>query len=140
MWSCRVILTCVITTVACVASVCLGLPLTLALDRKLESHSAFSPVDSGGIPLGGAAGSNARLAKATGCFWTIGAAVSLSCRGDDPPRHASHPNATMPSSPQTKIKPRKDNTPPDSPIVRIAPRPNHQFLRAQCRESHCFRV
>src|SRR6266446_7074150 len=107
MLSCRVTLTCVIVTVACVASVCRVSPRTLALETKLDSHSALSPVDRGGISAGGAAGSNVRLAKATGCLVIVGAEVSPACRRDDELRHASHPRTSPPSNKQSTMSPRE---------------------------------
>jgi hypothetical protein len=66
-------------TVACVASVCRDSPPTLALDRKLESHSACSPGGRGGISAGGEAGSNVRLAKTASCLSMVGPGVSRGC-------------------------------------------------------------
>src|SRR5215813_14138412 len=42
------------------------MPRTLALERKLESHSAVSCAPKRGISAGGAAGSNLRVVTATG--------------------------------------------------------------------------
>src|SRR5882672_11429684 len=114
MLSCSMTLICVMVTVACVASVCRDSPRTLALDRNWESHSALSPEARGGISDGGAAGSNMRLAKATGCLSMIGKGVgtgaSPSGRRDEKPRHASQPRISTPSKTQNAIKPREGNT------------------------------
>src|SRR5712691_13045463 len=109
MLSCRIILICVMVTVAWVASDCRDSPPTLALDRKLDSHSAFSPEARGGISAGGAAGSNVRFAKATGCLLIVGAGVSPSCRSDDDFRHRNQPKISIPRNTQSTIKPRKGN-------------------------------
>src|SRR5260370_31021024 len=106
MLSCSVILICVMVTIACVASVCRDLPRTLALDRKLESHSALSPGARGGISLGGAAGSNVRFAKATGCLLIAGTEASLSWRRDDRARHANQPTISAPSNTHITTRPR----------------------------------
>src|SRR5260370_36715820 len=96
MLSCSAILICVMVTVACVASVCRDSPRTVALDRKLESHSALSPGARGGISLGGAAGSNVRFAKATGCLLIVGTAASLIWRRDDRSCQRKHPRRRAP--------------------------------------------
>lgn len=101
----------------------------LALDRNSESHSAVSPVDSGGMLAGGADGSNVRLAKATGCLMMVGAEASLGCWRDDDSRHASQPRKSTPTSTQITIKRRKVNQPPYS-ILRIRLGANHEFVAA----------
>src|SRR6266851_5094821 len=108
--SCSVILIWVMVTVACVASVCRDSPRTLALDRKLESHSALSPEARGGISRSGAAGSNVRFAKATGCLLIVGTEAYLSWRRDERSRHANQPRINAPSNTQSTIRPREDNT------------------------------
>src|SRR5712691_4982445 len=110
MLSCRIILICVMVTVAWVASDCRDSPPTLALDRKLDSHSAFSPRARGGISAGGAAGSNVRFAKAAGCLLIAGTESSLGCRLDERSRHLSQPKISNPSITQSKIKRRKGDT------------------------------
>ena len=110
MLSCSVTLISVMVTVACVASVCRDSPRTLALERKLESHSAFSPGASGGISAGGEAGSNVRFAKATGCLLMVATGACLSRRLDEKSRHVSQPKRSTPSNTQRTIKPREGNT------------------------------
>src|SRR5260370_39221868 len=110
MLSCSVILTCVMVALACVGSVCRDCQGTVALDRKLESHSALSPGARGGISLGGAAGSNVLFAKATGCLLIVGTEASLSWRRDERSRHANQPRINAPSNTQSTIRPREDNT------------------------------
>src|SRR5947209_3881446 len=107
-WS--VTLTCVMVTVACVASVCRVRPPTLALDRKLESHSAFSPGGRGGIWAGGVAGSNVRFAKATGFLVIVGTGASLSCHRDERSRHLNQPKISTHSNTQSIIERRESNT------------------------------
>src|SRR5712672_3572506 len=112
MLSPSVTLTCVIVTVACVASAGRDSPRTLALDWKSESHSAVSPGRSGGISVGGAAGSNVWLTKTIGCLLMVGNAASPACpRGDRSPRprHDSQPNTSTTINPPTTSKPRKFN-------------------------------
>src|SRR5258708_31908479 len=108
--SCSVTLICMMVTVACVASVCRDSPRTLALDRKLESHSALSPGARDGISVGGVAGSKVRFAKALGCLLIVGTGASLSCRRDEKSRHVNQPKISTPSNTQITIKPREDNT------------------------------
>src|SRR5467141_765964 len=110
MLSCRVTVTCVMVRVACVASVCRDSPRTLALDRKSESHSAFSPGARGGILVGGVAGSNVRFVKATGCLLIVGRGASLSCRRDERSRHVSQPRIRTPNNTQSIIEPRESNS------------------------------
>src|ERR1700704_1202629 len=109
MLSCSVTLMCVWVTGACVAPDCRDSPPTLALDRKLDSHSAFSPKAKGGISAGGAAGSNVRFAKAAGCLLIVGTESSLGCRCDERSRHLSQPKISTPSNTPSKIKRRNEN-------------------------------
>ena len=68
---------CVTVSVARVASVWRVSPATEALDRKSESHAAFSPWVRGGMYDAGFAGSKARRAKLTGCLLMVTADDSL---------------------------------------------------------------
>src|SRR5580704_16318256 len=139
MLSCSVTLICVMVTVACVASVCRDSPRTLASDRKLESHSAFSPGARRGISVGGVAGSNVRFAKATGCLLIVGTGTSLGWRRDEKSRHVSQPKISTPSSTQSRIKPREGNT-ASAPIFRIRTRANHEFAGGGWRERYSHRA
>src|ERR1700692_4118910 len=80
MLSCRSILICVTVRVACVASVWRLCPATVALDKKSETHAAYSASVRGGISDGGCAGSKVRLAKLTGCLLIVTAGGSLGGR------------------------------------------------------------
>ena len=99
-----------LVTVAWVASDWRDSPRTLALDRKSESHSAVSHWASGGILAGGEAGSNVRLANATGCLVIAGTVASLSCRRDDESRHINQPKINIPSKTQRTSTRRMRNT------------------------------
>src|SRR6202035_3211613 len=110
MKSCSVTLICVTVRVACVASICRDFPPTLALDRKSESHSALSPECRGGISAGGAAGSNVRLAKGTGCLLIVGTEASLVCRREGTPRQPSQPKISTASNTHSKITRLEGNT------------------------------
>src|ERR1700747_812005 len=114
MLSCSVILIPVMVTNACVASVCCVSPPTRASDKKLESHSASSPVPSRGISDGGLAGSNVRLANVNGCLSIVAAdACPLwpreVCPSEDRPRQLSPPMMSTPRNAQSQIEPREDN-------------------------------
>src|SRR5712672_2101973 len=138
MLSPSVTLTCVIVTVACVASAGRDSPRTLALDWKSESHSAVSPGRSGGISVGGAAGSNVWLTKTVGCLLMVGNAASPACpRGDRFPRpcHDSQPNTSTTIKPPTtskrrKFKPTSALHSPDNPS------PEPRVCPSKCRERH----
>src|SRR3981081_2365544 len=93
MLSCRFILMRVTITVAWVASVGRVSPATEALDRKSESHAAFSPWVKGGMSDRGFVGSKVRSAKLTGCLLMVTAGVSLSGR--------LHERAHQPSEPMS---------------------------------------
>src|SRR5882762_5009889 len=110
MKSCSVTLICVTVRVACVPPVRRDFPPTLALDRKSESHCALSPGSKGGISADGAAGSNVRLAKVTGCLLIVGTGASLICGCDEAPRHASQPKMSAPSNTQSTTKRLEGNT------------------------------
>src|ERR1700730_19050365 len=99
IWSCSVTMTCVMVTVACVLSVLRGWPRTLALAKKLASHSAFSPGASGGISVGGAAGSNVWLAKATG-FLLTSTGASRGWRVDEKSLDVWQPETSPPGNTQ----------------------------------------
>src|SRR5260370_10788409 len=127
MLSCSVTLTCVMVTVACVASVCRDSPLTLALEKKLESHTAVSPGARGGISAGGATGSNVRFAKATGCLMIAGTAASVSWRRAEKSRQANQPKISAPNDTQSTSKPREGNF-ASVFLLRIKQRANHAFV------------
>src|SRR5277367_4699397 len=91
MLSCSVTLICVTVRVAWVASVLRDSPRTLALDWKLESHSAVSCWARGGISACGAAGSNVWLAKTTGCLVMVSLGASAVWRGEENFLTASQP-------------------------------------------------
>src|SRR4029077_4774196 len=86
MTSCRVTLTLVTVTVACVASDRRDSPATLARDTKLESQAAISPGTRGGMSAGGALGSKVWFATTTGCLLMVGARAFLSCGRDEKSR------------------------------------------------------
>jgi len=96
-------------TVACVASVFRGWPRTLALDKKLESHSAISPDGSGGISVGGAAGSNVWLAKATGSL-LIRTEASRGWRVDEESLDVWQPKTSPPSNTEGTMRRRECKT------------------------------
>src|ERR1700737_662979 len=85
--SCRSILMCVTASVAWVASVWRVCPATVALERKSESHAAFSPCARGGMSDGGFAGSKVRRAKLMGCLLmiTAGGSGGGGLKGGPPP-------------------------------------------------------
>src|ERR1700751_5953883 len=134
--SCSAILICVMVTKACVPSVCCVSPPTFASERKLESHSACSPVPSGGISAGGLAGSNVRLAKATGSLSTV-AAGAEDCRNDDRVPQPKPPATSAPSNTQSQVDPRGDILPPAS-ILRIRRGPGYGLVGLECCERHCY--
>src|ERR1700747_3610054 len=107
MLSCSVIFTCLIVSVACVASACRDSPRTLALDWKLESQTAISPPDRGGMSLGGAVESNGRFATATGCLMMTGGAAPRKYCLDAEFRQASHATTRAASTTQNASKPRE---------------------------------
>ena len=94
-------------TVAWVASVCRVSPRRLALDKKLQSHSALSPGESGGMSPGGAAGSNVWLANAIGCLIITGSAGTRRWFRDENSRQANPP--TISTNTQITISLREDN-------------------------------
>src|SRR5579863_6905011 len=109
MLSWRVKVTCVMVTVACVASVGRDSPRTLALERKSESHSAFSPERRGGISAGGLAGSNVWVTRTIGCLEIVEPEFSLRWRGEEKLRHTRQPAIRPASNTQNTITPRNGN-------------------------------
>ena len=86
------------------------LPADTGAGQELGIALRAFPRGQGGISAGVAAGSNVRLAKATGCLSIIGTGASPSGRRDEKPRHASQPKRSTPSNTQNTIKPREGNT------------------------------
>lgn len=107
-WS--VTLTCVTVTIAFEASVRRDSPATLALALKLESHTASSPGDMGGMSAGGDAGSKVRVAKMTGSFTISGPGASAGGRCEGMLRHKSEPKTIATSSMQRETIWREDKT------------------------------
>src|ERR1700675_3251001 len=93
MLSCRSILICVTVRVACVASVWRVCPATVALDKKSETHAAYSPSVRGGISDGGWAGSKVRLVKLTGCLLIVTAGGSSVGRLHERDHQLSNPGS-----------------------------------------------
>src|SRR5207302_5550143 len=83
---------------------------TLALDKKLESHSACSPAAKGGISAGGLGGSKVRFAKVTGCLSIVAGGVSFACWWDERYHHPSQTKMSPPRVTQSRIERREDIT------------------------------
>jgi hypothetical protein len=96
-------------SVACVASFRFVSLETLALERKLESHSAFSPGVRGGISAGGDPGSNVRIAKFTGCLTITGVEVSVDRLPDEAARQLIQTRVSNPTNKVSRSIRRKGN-------------------------------
>src|SRR5579884_85941 len=130
-------LTLAIVTSACVASTLCVLPVTLASDVKLDSHSAFSPSLRGGISEGGEFGSNVRWANITACLTISGFAAAVGRNEEEPP-HPSTPTMEAPNNTKRILVPEEATT-ISSFILRQHRVPAGLFVASQCPRSY-FRI
>ena len=96
------------------ASVWRVCPATIALDKKSESHAAYSPAVRGGLSDRGWAGSKVRLAKLTGCLLIVTAGGSLGGRLHQRVHQLSKPGSAA-SNTEAAMKRREGNV--DSALI-----------------------